>query len=167
MPPTILAVTGHRPNKLGGYGADAQNKVYKVAYLALKGLEPKKVITGMALGWDTCVALACVRLEIPFVAALPFAGQEKRWTPEQQERYHMLLGKAQEVQVVSEGGFSREAMMVRNRWMIDHCDHVLACYNGDRRSGTGNAIGYAKKLDVPVHNYFERLGIGGVVLLAQ
>jgi hypothetical protein len=73
----IIAVTGHRPGKLGGYNADVLSRATLLAAKHLRALDPKEVITGMALGWDTACALAAIRLHIPFTAALPFEEQDR------------------------------------------------------------------------------------------
>jgi len=57
----VVGVTGHRPSKLGTedcYSDETLKKLTKLAYRNLKQLQPSKVITGMALGWDTGVAIA-------------------------------------------------------------------------------------------------------------
>lgn len=59
----ILAVTGHRPNKLGGYSKQAYRKLVKIAEVNLKKLNPDKVISGMALGWDQALAQAYDQLK--------------------------------------------------------------------------------------------------------
>ncbi len=155
----IVAVTGHRPEKLGGY----DNKVR----LALGGLAtewlcrniPDKVITGMALGWDQAVAEACIALDIPFIAAVPCAGQASRWPAEAQNRYRELLSRADEIEIVTEGElFGRQvdqAMQRRNEWMVDRADHVVALWDGSW-GGTFNCVTYARKRGVAVENLWAR-----------
>jgi len=75
----ILSGTGHRPDKLGGYSDSAFDNLVKIAEDYLKESKPDKVISGMALGWDQALAEACVNLNIPFIAAVPFKGQESKW----------------------------------------------------------------------------------------
>jgi len=55
----ILAVTGHRPEKLGGYGPAVAERLFNLASSELQGLRPEYVLTGMAIGWDQAVADAC------------------------------------------------------------------------------------------------------------
>lgn len=67
----LIAATGHRPDKLGGYGRhDARLEDIARGYLSM--LQPAGVITGMALGWDTRFALAALSLGLPLHAAVPF-----------------------------------------------------------------------------------------------
>jgi uncharacterized phage-like protein YoqJ len=150
----VLAVTGHRPSKLGGYGESAYTKLVLFARKVLDQLEPIRVITGMALGWDQAIAQACVDLKIPFSAAVPFNGQELTWPRAAQDRYHRLLGQAQEVVIVSDGDYAPEKMQVRNQWMVDNCDVLLALYDGSS-GGTANCVRYAEGKSVPVINIWS------------
>lgn len=42
---------------------------------------------------------------------------------------------------------------MRNRWMIDHSDAVLAVWSGKPKGGTANAVRYAMKLEKPILVY--------------
>ena len=115
-----MAVTGHRPPKLGGYDEKIMHNLFLFACDVLKDVPKLElVITGMALGWDQAVAEAAMQLDIPFLAAVPFEGQESRWLEESREHYDHLLRHAIEVKVVSPGGYSAFSMHVRNEWMVD------------------------------------------------
>ena len=137
-----VAGTGHRPQKLLGFGARANSTLRRFTCAWLEALAPELVISGMALGWDQALATAAVELAIPFVAAVPFEGQEARWPESSQREYQALLGHAANVVVVSSGSFSARSMQARNEWMVDRCDLLLALYDGSA-SGTGNCIRYA------------------------
>jgi hypothetical protein len=138
----ILAGTGHRPNKLGGYGPQAHDRRVALAVAALKRHAPARVISGMALGWDTALAIAAVRLEIPFVAAVPFEGQESAWPSLSQAEYRRLLDRAAEVVHVCPPGYAAAKMQTRNEWMVDRCDLLLALWDGSP-GGTANCVEYA------------------------
>lgn len=156
---SIVAVTGHRPDKLGGYDQNAMDWLVAVAYKSLRLLKPDAVITGMALGWDTAVAEAAVGLRIPFIAAVPFKGQERLWPEPSQDRYRALLDQAQTVVYVSPPGYAPFKMQARNRWMVDKADTVLALWDGSN-GGTGNAVRYALRQQKPLVNawpIFQRI----------
>ena len=149
----IYAGTGHRPPKLGGY--DNMPKLVEFAIEAVNDREDlEEIITGMALGWDMALAEAAWALEIPFIAAIPFKGQEGRWPIMLQKRYHELVERASHVHVVcpqyNKGVFHR-----RNKWMVDNGDMVLALWNGDRAGGTYNCVEYAKRTKTPIRNEWE------------
>lgn len=138
----IIAGTGHRPDKLGGYNAPTIMRVTKLASTYLQHVKPELVISGMAQGWDMCLAQACVHNGIPFDAYIPFVGQEQVWPQAARLYYHELLKLARRVEICSPGGFSTIAMTRRNRRMVDDCDKLVALWDGTA-GGTGNCIAYA------------------------
>ncbi|UDF28718.1 UNVERIFIED_ORG: SLOG family protein [Roseateles sp. XES5] len=155
----IVAATGHRPDKLGGYSYKVDRKLISLAIAYLTQVEPERVITGMALGWDTAFAIAAYSLGIPFIAAVPFTGQEGRWEEAHQKRYHEILGQACEVVTVSRGGFSARAMEKRNQCMVDHAARIAALWDGSA-GGTGNCVRYAAKKKVDLDNLWTRFVTG-------
>ena len=146
-----LAFTGHRPNKLGGYSETVFTRLVALASATLRFYQPELVYTGMALGWDQAVAQACIETGIPFIACVPFSGQEGKWPDDSQRRFRDLIAKAQEVVVVSEGGYSAAKMQVRNEYMVDHADQLLALWDGTS-GGTANCVEYAKGKGLPIRN---------------
>lgn len=141
----IIAFTGHRPDKLGGYKLPNPTYRYVCQQLEskLKELKPEKVISGMALGVDQWAAYISHKLGIPFIAAVPFEGQEGAWPTQSQKTYQKLIKLASERVVVSPGGYSAHKMQIRNQWMVDRCDILLAVWDGST-GGTGNCVNYAK-----------------------
>lgn len=143
----IVSFTGHRSQKIGGY--KIPNKVFNYITQELKRtlieLKPKKAVSGMALGWDQYAAQTCIDLNIPFIAAVPFIGQEKIWPQSSKDTYNQLLSKAIETVIVSEGGYSPVKMQIRNEWMVDRCQILIACFDGSK-GGTYNCIEYAKSI---------------------
>lgn len=153
----ILTATGHRPDKLGGYGdRRAFRNLMWLAESAVERLQPDKVISGMAQGWDTAVAAAALLKGIPLVAAIPFKNQESRWPAEGKERYHLMLKMASEIRIISVGAYSPHKMQLRNEWMIDESDYLLALFNGSQ-GGTRNCLLYRRdhKPDMPVENLWQ------------
>lgn len=152
----ILAGTGHRPNKLGGYSKAAFDKLVQIAEDYLKTSEVTKVISGMALGWDQALAQAAINCGIPFLAAVPFKGQEIMWPKESRDKFDELLSKAIEVVYVSSPGYDAYKMQVRNQYMIDNCDIVLTVYDGTP-GGTHNCLEYAKLYNKTIVNLYDKL----------
>jgi uncharacterized phage-like protein YoqJ len=150
----IYSVTGHRPNKLDGYSDAAEQKRLTTALVAIAVLRPELVYTGMALGWDTAVAIACKEHGIPFVAAVPFEGQECMWPCQSQQRYHRLLKYARDVVYVCDPGYSAWKMQRRNQYMVDAADSVIALWDGTS-GGTANCVHYAESAKKPIHNMWE------------
>lgn len=151
----IIAGTGHRPDKLGGYGHKPLVHLVNLAEDWLEENKPEKVISGMALGWDYALACAAFNLDIPIIAAVPFKGQESRWPDESQRNYRALLKECEQVVYVCEDGYAVWKMQKRNEWMVDNCDVVLAMWNGSP-GGTANCVRYAEKAGKPIVNLWER-----------
>lgn len=149
----IVAGTGHRPNKLGGYGTEARNRLVNLATDVLRKRQPQRVISGMALGWDQALAVAACALDLPWTAAVPFEGQERAWPESSQREYRELLSLADDVVVVSPGGYASWKMQRRNQWMVDHADLVLALWDGSP-GGTGNCVDYVRRTNKPLLNYW-------------
>ena len=101
----------------------------------------------MALGIDQWAANICIKLGIPFTAAIPFLGQEKAWPESSQKTYHLLLKKSSSQVIVCEGGYAANKMQIRNEWMVNHCNVLIAVYNGDKTGGTANCVAYAKSIN--------------------
>lgn len=149
----IIAGTGHRPDKLGGYSVEVNQKLLKVALDNLEGVT--KVISGMALGWDTALAHAARMKGIPFIAAVPFFGQERMWPKVSQDSYHDMLKAAEDVVYVCDQGYAPWKMQIRNEWMVDHCDMVLALWDGSA-GGTGNCMKYVQQKEKPYKNVWNQ-----------
>jgi uncharacterized phage-like protein YoqJ len=148
----IIAVTGHRPNKLGGYSSHARKRLVDFAKETLVLKKPDKVLTGMAQGWDQAVARACVSLDIPFIACVPFRGQENTWTTEDIIQYRKLLQKAIDVRILFKGGYAPWKMHERNEWMVNNCQELMALWNGQQEGGTFNCVHFAKSVLLPIEN---------------
>lgn len=145
----IIAVTGHRPDKLGGYDISPTGLWVREETLDIlrraQTKHPELIIyTGMALGFDTIVAESCLTLDIPFVACIPFAGQESRWRVPQQQIYLDLLRSAAEVRYVCGPGYAAWKMQRRNEFMVNAAQYIITCWNGSA-GGTKNCIDYARR----------------------
>lgn len=114
----------------------------------------KKVISGMASGWDQAIAVASNKRGIPWVAAVPFEGQASRWPQEHQDFYHDLLKSASEVVLVSDGGYAPEKHTLRDQWMVNNSSAVSALWSGVRKGGTWATVEYALRSDKPVLNFW-------------
>ncbi|MGL5441437.1 MAG: SLOG family protein [[Mycobacterium] stephanolepidis] len=146
----IVAFTGHRPNKLGGYGpSPTQDLICDRLRLLLMRLKDScasvVAISGMALGVDQWAAEIALDLKIPLIAAVPFAGQEKAWPSASQTIWDSLMRRASRIEIVSEGGYAKHKMQLRNEWMVDNCDMLIAVWDGTR-GGTANCVAYAERV---------------------
>lgn len=143
-------VTGHRPHKIGNPQHPLRQWVVEQMRWHLNQLKPvvEQAVTGMAQGVDQDFAALCLELEIPYVAAVPFRGQDQFWSDRAREIYQKLLQGAAEVVFVREELDVPAAMALhdRNSWMVDYIGDdgiVLAVFDGTK-GGTAHAVSRAK-----------------------
>lgn len=135
--------TGHR--NLGGFGPSVmQQWVKREVGKFFQRVRPMEVFIGMALGADLIAAEECVRLKIPFIAVLPYIGQERAWGAAQQNWYQSVLKHARGTMVVSAGGHTNAKLHRRNHVIVDRCEKLLAVWDG-REGGTAQCIDYAQE----------------------
>lgn len=155
----ILAGTGHRPNKLNKeWNLDGPMSFEIMTEIAdsFDELKPSKIITGMALGYDMLLAKVALLRKIPIIAAIPFEGQESRWSKQGQAIYFDILSNPLVTKhIVSEGGFANWKMHRRNKWMCDNANAILACWNGDVEGGTAACLNYAHEKGIQVYNIWK------------
>lgn len=155
----IIAGTGHRPNKLGGYSEAAADNLIGISRDWLVKQQYKanfvqRVISGGALGWDQALAWGAVSEKIPLTLALPFPQFQSMWPKASQEELEHLVSHADKVVYVCDEGYAPWKMQERNQWMVDHCDTVLAMWNGTD-GGTHNCIKYANRTGKPITNLWS------------
>ena len=148
----ILAITGHRPNKLGGYiiPNPVANEVMLKLADSLKAIRPSLVLSGMALGVDQWAAQICVDMRIPFDAVIAFEGYEAKWPEQSRRNYYRLLNKANKKWMLSPGPYRPSLLHHRNHWMVDKSEGLLAVWDGLPGSGTAACVEYAFSVGRPV-----------------
>ena len=108
----------------------------------------KNFLTGMAEGFDMIGTEILLDLQkkykdIKIIAVIPCKGQEKKWIPSQQTRYHNIIKQCDDTIILSDT-YTKTCMNDRNKYMVEHSFVVIACFNGIP-SGTGNTIRFAKE----------------------
>ncbi len=144
----IIAITGHRPNKLNNeYGLKGPCSSYCRAEIIkiLEQEQPDQGTTGVALGIDTLYALILIDLGIPFTAAIPCLNQDRMWPQKSKDLYKSILDhKLCTPYYVDNGPYASWKMQKRNVWLVDNCDKLIAVW--DKSSGgTGNCVKYAQQ----------------------
>jgi len=147
-------LTGHRPNKLPWFYNETKENCIRfktdlkvILEGAIKyGL--KNFLTGMAEGFDMIgteilLELKKIYKDIKIIAVIPCLGQEKNWKQSQIDRYYEILNQCDEKIILSKT-YTKTCMNDRNKFMVDHSNVVIACYNG-QPSGTENTIRFAKE----------------------
>lgn len=151
--PRILSGTGHRPDKLnreydlvGPYTTSIKQQLQEL----FKLLQPKKIVSGMALGFDQILAQEAIDAGIPVLAAVPCDDQEKIWPRKSQDLYRSLMkSKLVTPYIVCPGPYHASKMQIRNRWMCDNSNGLVAAWNNST-GGTANCIKYARELKMNI-----------------
>lgn len=124
---TSVAFTGHRTYR--GAAADALRRT--VGELYARGF--RTFLSGMAVGFDLAAAEAVLELRervpgVRLVAAVPFRGQEMRFSPADRERFRRVLAEADSVEVLAPA-YHRGCYAVRNDFLVDNARVLVAWYD--------------------------------------
>lgn len=159
----IIAGTGHRPDKLGGYSDEAFQVLVDILVEFLIVIKPRTVISGLALGFDQALAQAVIHIneqkllphQIKLIGAAPFKSQDSNWPQSSKTYYQELLKKCDKVIIVSEGDYSVAKMMKRNKWMVDNANVIVTIFDGTS-GGTKNTVDYAESKKKQVINLYQK-----------
>ena len=154
--PKTIGVTGHRNL------SHSEEDIKRVLRVGLKHLHQEKgyerVITGMAMGFDTLVAEVCCELDIPFIAAIAFEEQHKSWSLIYQARYQDAISCCEHIEVVCEGGWANWKYLKRDTWIADNCDLLISYWSGQQPSGTYFTMKEALDRKKKVKNIYQLVG---------
>ncbi len=148
-----IAITGHRPNKLDNdYDLTSpliqriKNEIINTIHINTHVQDDIILITGMALGIDTLFAKIAIELKLPFIAAITCWQQDTVWPNRSRSLYHEILNNPLCTKhIVHEGYYNSQCMQLRNQWMINNCDILIAVWDGTS-GGTANCVNYAKSI---------------------
>ncbi len=150
-----VAFTGYRPEKMP-FTESCEDLGYRRFIASLEALictlceqGETQFISGVARGFDLWAAEVVLRMRgeypgIALVCAVPFPGQARSWSDEDQARYVAVLDAADEVLVLAEY-YHRGVYHVRDRAMVDRAELVVCAYDG-RPGGTAYTVGYAQRM---------------------
>lgn len=155
------AFTGHRPQKLNGYKKiDNFETLLLLEALIVESIVERDVtefISGMAQGIDLWAAEIVLGLkekfpQIKLVAAIPCIGQKSIWPKSAQNFWNEIKSKADEVVYVNEKEYFDRCLQLRNEYMVDRADYILAVWDGSS-GGTGNCIRYARDMEKEILSF--------------
>lgn len=149
-----VCFSGHRPEKLPDGGSD-----YSQTVRTLKSILYKEIIdsaengyttfvTGLARGVDLWAGEMVMELKaqgmpLKLVAAAPYRAHGSSFKGRDKFVLGNIFLKADEIVYISEN-YSRDCMRLRNEYMVDRSDKLIAVVS-DYRSGTGQTIRYAER----------------------
>ena len=143
--------TGHRPEKLNEDEFFVRKWLNEQIHKAIEdGFTT--FITGMAMGVDLWAAQEVLSLKVNYdvhlIAATPWSGFPKRWSEDWQRMYKEVWDRSDFRVNISDHYFNG-IFQVRNEYMVNHSNRVIAYYNGTA-GGTKNTIDYAIKHGIEV-----------------
>lgn len=145
--------TGHRPKSLKGYKAeDNKELLWRLRDEIVNHIENKEVdtfINGCAIGIDLWAAKIVLKLKetyphIKLISAIPCMNQFKMWKREDRDLWSDVVDNSDKVVMTSELDYAPWLMQLRNVYMVDNSDYIIAVWN-ETKGGTGNCVEYAKK----------------------
>lgn len=113
-------------------------------------------ISGLAIGVDMlaaeCVAHARAfsKMSITLTGAMPFPTQPSKWPQQTKDYFQHVRSLCNEVIAVSPDPYHPSKMQIRNEWMVDRSNYVIAIWNGVEKGGTWNCITYARSAGKPI-----------------
>jgi uncharacterized phage-like protein YoqJ len=115
-------------------------------------------ISGLAIGVDMLGAesvndvrmLGNLNTPIKLTGAMPFPSQPNKWPEHTRQHWQEICAMCDQVVAVSQDPYHPSKMQIRNQWMVDSSDYVIAVWNGIKYGGTWNCMSYALKQNKPV-----------------
>lgn len=150
------AFTGHRPQRFSFGFDEGDERCIRLKEMLRQEIAKQihhgvdTFYSGMALGVDQWAAQLVLELkaehsQIKLAAVLPCETQANRWSVEQRRRYFdEILPRCDEV-ILLQGAYTSDCMFKRNRWLVEHAEHLLAVYDGSGKGGTAYTVNYARE----------------------
>ena len=139
-----VAILGHRPPDLGGYGdnpvAAAVRRRLTEVLVGLRAIHPDLVVlTGLGLGAEQLGAAAAAAARVGYVAVLAFPNQEAVWPQASKDAYRSLLaGAAATITLSNKTPATKQAAGAaigrRTEWLAATADGALVVWDGKDRS---------------------------------
>lgn len=146
---TILGVVGHRCERIGGWRPNRwTDAVEQACETMISNMAPDHVISGMNAGFDHIAVRVAWRLGIPYTAVLACENFGSDWPLEHQALQRLLLKRARHIEFSSMGAFTKRKPFIRDDYVVDRCDVLLVCWNGECFPGhVRHSIKYAQRMN--------------------
>lgn len=161
--------TGHRPGHGGIRYVEEEPRYHELTDLLDRAIliavdrGVRMFLCGMADGFDLVAAKRMLALrrtgrlsrDVRLIAVQPFPDHKhtisgERW----QQDYEEVLQCADDVCVVS-AQYHKDAYLRRNAFMVERSMWVIAYWNGAQRSGSGQTVRMAQRLDRSIVNLYD------------
>lgn len=134
-----IAITGHRPGRIAGRENEIQEWIRK----QLAENNCTEALSGMATGTDQIFARIVEEKNIPLICCYPY--RRTRFHPAEEE----INSRAFDIRFISED-YSKQSYWVRDKYMVDNCDILLAVFDGKQEGGTWITVEYANRVGRPI-----------------
>lgn len=156
----VVGGTGHRQLSNAADAVWLQTNLVKGCDWLHRTKGTRYVISGLARGFDMDWAEAALEAGLTLWAAIPFEGQDKRWTKRDRARYATLRAAAARERVIARipddlparnrSAAVNAAMYNRNRHIVQHSGALLTGWEPGRLDGgTAATLRMAVTLDRP------------------
>lgn len=178
----ILAATGHRPERANIHGMEKQDLDSYLIELATWWLDANVPVKhdavcwiGGAEGWDLAVGEACANLGIQIGLAVPHLRWWENFSKIDKMRADALWRRQvhgwpptnKRLFVAESPTNTRGLNFIRDRYMVDQADKIIALYDEQPTGGTAYTVGYARKQHKPVVNLWPQWAAKGKWWLPQ
>lgn len=145
--PTIIAIAGHRPARLGRGGAARVQHEMRRLIAQYPGAVWR---TGGAIGADQIAADVVLEVGqlLQLVTPFPPEIQAARWTHDQRERLFSQIARAHDAYCIRDT-YARAAYLERNLELVHDADLLVAFWDGCP-SGTAATVRAAHQACIPV-----------------
>ncbi|MEE4542579.1 hypothetical protein V2S66_11455 [Streptomyces sp. V4-01] len=153
---TRIGVTGHRaiPHEAFGHVRAALTKALTEALRAPRGVgDPVEALSSLAAGADQLFAEIALDCGARLTVVTPADDYESTFSPAELIRFRALLDRADSHVTLGYTRVSGEAYYAAGAYIADHCDLILAVWDGRPargRGGTADVVHYARALGRPV-----------------
>jgi ribonuclease HI/uncharacterized phage-like protein YoqJ len=136
----MVAVFGHRPPELGGYGenpvAAAVRRRLVDILAAKRELHPDvRVLTGLQLGAEQLAAEAAREAGVPYLVVQPYPEPDRPWPAASRDRYAELVRGAEAAVLLERKAPETKqkagaALARRDAWLANHADQAVVVWDG-------------------------------------
>ena len=159
---TTACFTGHR--KLNGQYYNASNP--SIEWMTLKDylvemihwfiinpdLNVDTFISGLAIGVDQIAAESVIEARqrpgietnVQLIGAKPFPSQASRWPKPTYNHWEYVCSLCNHIYTISDDPYHPSKMQIRNQWMVNQSDYIIAVWDGTEHGGTWNCIDFAR-----------------------
>ena len=136
-----LGITGHRPARLNGQS----HLIYKWCEAQIINYKPTLCLSGMAGGTDQLFARAALSNNYPLWCLFPYRKDV--------EYLNAFIDQATRITYTQEK-YSKDCYFLRDKYLVDNSDVLLAVWDKKEIGGTWFTIKYARSINKPIVFYY-------------